>query len=200
MTDSSRRSPRRLRPLLPRSGIIGVQATEVAREDREHRPPHEVLGSRMVEIPLDEAIDVWLPVELRQIGERYGSVVLVDRHAGPWRYPAALFRVRDPLGAGVDGEVSLYEATGDQTQVGFTVFLAAIVPGAVPKRVHLWGADLRAEHGQIEVLQDATWTPAVKAGPALGPGIDHLVSGTFMYRRWQNPLRRHPGPRYSTAS
>lgn len=154
----------------------------------------------LVEIPLDEAVEAWLPVEVRQIRDRYGSGVLVDRPELPWRCPAALITIRDPLNVGLSAEASLHEATGDANEVVLTVFLAAIVPRAVHKRVHLWGSDLSAKDGQVRLLHDGSWLPTITAGPVLGPGIDRLIAGAVTYRSWRNPLRVQSGPRYPQAS
>lgn len=155
----------------------------------------------MPSMPLDEAIASWLPREVRGIEETYGGVVTVTVPRRPARSPERLLEFHDPNGVGPRAEAFLYEASEDGEVVHFTVFLQAIVPRALPRRVHLWGADLRWTAGVVELVD---WkAPGRAASPlkeaALGPGIRRLIDGDYEFRLRSNPFRRESGRPYGST-
>ncbi|MBC7307010.1 MAG: hypothetical protein H5T80_08770, partial [Dietzia sp.] len=154
----------------------------------------------MTTIPLDEAIDLWRPREVRQLQDAFGKAIRVNVHDG-LRNGELLFDVEDPFGPGPRAEAYLYEATGGVNVVDFTVLLRAVVPRAVPRRVHLWGVDLRWADGVVGLLDTATEGGAVLAveGPVLRPGVERLVHGGYEYRRRSNPFRVASGQTYGAA-
>lgn len=151
----------------------------------------------MPPISLDEAIDSWLPREIRSIEDAYGSSVVVSVPERPARYPELLLDLADPTDVGPRAEAYLYEGSGDPAGVAFTVFLCAVVPPALPRRVHLWGVDLLWTAGVVKMMDAQPGRdPSPLETAALGPGIERLLKGDYDFRRRSNPFRRERGSPY----
>ena len=155
----------------------------------------------MPSIPLDQAIDSWLPREIRSVRDVFGSAVVVSVPERPARYPELLLDLADPTGVGPRAEAYLYEGSGDGAGVAFTVFLCAVVPLALHRRIHLWGVDLLWTAGVVKMMDSRVpgEDPSPLETAALGPGIERLLKGDYGFRRRSSPFRRERGSPYGHA-
>ncbi|MBT0992976.1 hypothetical protein KIN34_01550 [Cellulomonas sp. DKR-3] len=152
----------------------------------------------MATFPLDEAIDLWRCREVGQIDKAFGKSVRTKSADGAWRNGEVLLDIEDPSGLGRRAEVYLYEVTGDADVVGFTVCCAPWCLARFPRRVHLWGVDLRWADGGVGLLDAGVPGGAVSAieGPVLRPGIERLIHAAYQVRRRSIPFGREQGRPY----